>query len=86
MSRLSFVHRPEGGRRRLLCASLIRPGSAARSTVQALALVLGLTLGLAAAPAQANRLQVSPTLIEIAPGRPAEAIWLSNPGQVAVPI
>lgn len=41
---------------------------------------------LTGSPALANRLQVAPTLIEIAPGRPAEAIWLTNPGQAAVPV
>lgn len=43
-------------------------------------------LMLAGPPALANRLQVAPTLIEIAAGRPAEAIWLTNPGQAAVPV
>ena len=43
-------------------------------------------LALASPTAQANRLQVSPTLIEIGAGRPAEAIWLTNPGQAPVPI
>ena len=43
-------------------------------------------LSLLCTPAQANRLQVSPTLIEIAAGRPAEAIWLTNPGTAALPI
>lgn len=58
-----------------------------RQTLARLALAcLAPTLALLARPAAANRLQVSPTLIEIAAGRPAEAIWLTNPGQAAVPI
>lgn len=58
-----------------------------RQTLARLALAWLLPpLSLVATPAEANRLQVSPTLIEIAANRPAEAIWLSNPGKQPVPI
>lgn len=37
-------------------------------------------------PAQANRLQVGPTLIEMAPGKQAEAVWLSNTGTAPIAV
>lgn len=36
--------------------------------------------------AQANRLQVGPTLIEMAPGKQAEAVWLSNTGNAPIAV
>ena len=54
-----------------------------------LSLVLGLALWLGTgllSQVWANRLQVGPTLIEMAPARQADAVWLTNSGSAAIAV